>query len=157
MATIGESVASQWDRGWRMLLDAVARVPEDDWRRETPPAVAPVRSAGHIVGVVDFYLGEGPEAFQPDPRLGGRPFLAPLEALPSQAVLAEWAEELRAKVDARLRSASDELLLTGENPFPWTGANPLELWVYGLRHLQHHLGEIHGRLRALGVEEDEWC
>jgi hypothetical protein len=156
MATIGESLAAQWDRGWQMLLDAFGRFPDDEWRRETPPEWAPVRLATHVIACVDFYRYPGEDAYKRDPRLKGDPLLAPTADLPSTAEMLAWAEELRAAVDARLRAIPDEGFLTEANPFPWTGANPLEHWLYGLRHVQHHLGEMHGQLRARGLELEDW-
>lgn len=156
MGTIGEALAAQWDRGWQMLLDAFGRFPDDQWRAEPGTEVAPVRTALHAVAVVDFYRGAGPDSYTRDPRAKGDPWQTSADDLPSTSELTSWAGELRVAVDARLRAKPDEGYLTEANPFPWTGANPLEHWLYGLRHVQHHLGELHGQLRARGLELEDW-
>lgn len=154
VATISEGLAAQWDRAWMMLLDALSKFPEEEWRAERGQELSPARVAFHTVEPVDFYRGEGPAGYRlrfPVDWEDG-----PSEELPSAGELADWARELRAAVDAQLRAMSDAELLSAANPYPWTGANRLEHWLYGLRHLHHHLGELHGMLRRRGLPLEEW-
>jgi hypothetical protein len=155
MATIGEALAAQWERGWLMLADALGRFPDDQWRAEPGAEIAPARSALHLVETVDFYRGETPE-YAWGARFGTDWEGSAVGGLPSAADITTWAEEIRAAVDARLRAMSDEEFLAAPNAFYWTGSSRLEHWLYSLRHLQHHLGELHGQLRARGLELEDW-
>lgn len=156
MGAIGTALADQWDRAWKMYLDAAAKFPADEWIREADSEHCPGRQAVHLVEATAFYCGQTPDEYVcPYPELEEWQEVA-VTTLPLPEVLATWAEEVRATIGGQLRGATDESLLAPGNAFHWTGANRMEHWIYVLRHHHQHLGELQATLRRRGLELGDW-
>ena len=55
-----------------------------------------------------------------------------------------------------LREQIPILDMEAESGFPWIPMNKLACHAYNLRHLQHHIGQITGRLRARAGVSVDW-
>jgi hypothetical protein len=154
MPTIGEGLASQFERTWFMLRDVVRRMPDERWRADEDPKLTPARWALHIVEAADAYEREGFEDHEWGSRFcdweGGAE-----EELPTQEQLLEYLDEVAARLEERLRGMSDGDMMAAP-PYSWVGATNLERWLYALRHTHSHLGELNMLLRVHGAPSGDW-
>jgi hypothetical protein len=156
MAAVGEALAEQMKRSWKMLRTAIEGFEADEWQAGERSELVPARWALHAIEAGDFYAKPSPEGFT-----WGRRFQAdwegsPPKELPTQEQTLVYMKDVARELDDWLTSASGEELL-GENAFPWTGANPMSRMIYLMRHTQHHAGEMNMLLRQRGWSTDNWA
>jgi hypothetical protein len=63
--------------------------------------------------------------------------------------LQKYLEHCRKKTRSKLKSLTDIEMLQ-PSPFAWVGVNNTELFIYNLRHMQHHIwtNELHPSART---------
>ena len=156
MYTVGNGLADQFERMWMMLREAIGNCADEEWKRDAGNwFLIPSRLAYHIIETVDFYSRESPEDMPWAERFGVDWETREVEKLPDREPMLDYLEEIRGSLRGKLRSMSDEAILSG-HPFPWTGTTLLERMIYTLRHSMFHLGQIQAELRRRGLKGAEW-
>ncbi|RIK27604.1 MAG: hypothetical protein DCC55_39320 [Chloroflexi bacterium] len=154
-------IRSQYAAALQMLETAIIRCPESLWTDNTGKNRY-WQVAYHTLFYVHLYLQPTEADFTPWAK--GRAeyhFLGPTPWPPhttpevgepySQQEILEYLDLCRNEVEARVQ----ELDLAAASGFDWLPFNKLELQFYNIRHLQHHVGELSGRLMTeTGVEID---
>lgn len=149
-------VGSQVDAGLAMLDECIRVCPADWW--DKPVGVYPFwHVAYHVLCFVDVYSSRDNEAWKPDQRPDG---LHPLgrteleEEFPSrrfeQRELIGYVARCRVLVSEALAAETDQSLRGGSG-FDHLRFTRAELYLYTLRHLQHHAGQLTATLRRAGV------
>ena len=70
----------------------------------------------------------------------------------SKAELSGYLQSIVLKLDENI----DEHNFTAPSGFYWLPMNKFELYLYNLRHIQHHTGQLVERLHDVGVKEVAW-
>jgi DinB superfamily len=159
-----DNLASQYRAAIAMLGQAIELCPEPLW---LDPAY--VNRFWHIAYHALFYTHLYLQPDEADPQfwgkhrkdaqyLGHRPWFPPnaprIEPAYSKAELLEFHAICRAEVELRMRSID----LDAPSGFSWLPFNKLELQLYNIRHLQHHIGQLADRLRnSVGIGIDWVC
>lgn len=155
---------SQFAASLRMLSDCVERCPSEHWNN---PANVIAKYpfwmvAYHTLCFVDLYLSPGEAVWKPRSEQGG---LHPAgwdelnEEYPSrefsQAELLGYGELCRGLLDEAIAAETAETL-QGPSGFARLTFSRAELYLYNLRHVQHHTGQLSAFLRRAGVELPRW-
>lgn len=165
MTAIIGALKSQYRAGLTMLERAITEA-SDATLQSTVGAFAYWQIAYHTLHSADLYLARDETAFRPQPfhregheRLGA-PFWDPTLVPPvlepySRAELLAYVDICRQKLDGALAS-EDETSLAGPSGFVWIEMSRLELYLYSIRHLQHHTGQLVAALRAAQDVGIQW-
>jgi hypothetical protein len=148
---VKQSLTSQFEASLCMLNDCIEKCPPAQW--DAFVAKYPFwQVAYHTLCFVDYYLASGEAAFQFRPDFhpaGSREFD---DEYPSRRF---ERDELRAYVAVCRQKATDTLStetaesLGAASGFARRACSRLELHVYNLRHLQHHVGQLGATLRRV--------
>jgi hypothetical protein len=140
-----------------MLERAIAACPEsrwggpDDWQ-------AFWYLASHTLWWTDYYLAGDPAGFRPPPPFGMEE-ADPEGKLPprvySPAELLAYLGYVRGRLAVALEALTDARA-GAPCGYPRKDFSVLELHVYNLRHVQHHVGQLQLLLRQGGVEPPRW-
>jgi uncharacterized damage-inducible protein DinB len=143
-----------------MLADAIEKCPEVSWRQGTPPLEIG-RLAFHIVDAADFY-GRQTMAEPIEPRsCGVEPrtiFQLEAGSLPSKSDVKDLLRHVEKKWNGFL-SDKDDAWYVSKKPagiFEWTGTTYLDLCLYNLRHVMHHLGHMDVQIRQAKGSPMDW-
>lgn len=151
--------APQFEAALTMLRGCVRSCPPDAWR--TPIANYPFwQVVYHTLCFTDLYLSPSLRAWRPDKGTRDRPGLHPrgtrelwLES-PSREYtpdeLDAYAVLCREKLIAQLKSETTASL-KGPSGFRWIPGRRPETYLYNLRHLSHHVGQLSAALRRMNV------
>lgn len=160
MASIADSLIEQHKRAWAMLADAIEKCPNEAWRHGTAPLEI-ARLAFHIVDAADFYARETmaeplePRSCEIEPRTI---FQLETGSLPSKSDVKDLLRYVEGKWNGFL-SNKDDAWFASEKPageFDWTGSTYLDLCLYNLRHVMHHLGHIDVQIRQAKGSPMDW-
>jgi uncharacterized damage-inducible protein DinB len=146
---VKQILAGQFEAALAMLHQCLANCPPEHW--EGKIANGTFRQvAYHALFFVDFYLSPSEETFtfrdlharggdelQPAPTLG-------LSQDESLTYLALCREKLREALAAETRES-----LAGPSGFAYRRFSRGELYIYNLRHVQHHTGQLSAYLRRV--------
>lgn len=140
-----------------MLENAVRDCPHDLWddRSERPEFWYLVY---HTLFFLDFYLAESAEGFKPP-----SPFtlseLDPAGVLPerpyAKSELQAYLEHGRRKCRTVLEAVSEEKARQ-RCGFPWLDISLAELFLYSMRHVQHHAAQLNLILRRRTDSAPRW-
>ncbi len=155
MVTIAEVLVRQYGSCFSTLRETIEGCPDAEWRSSDNPRFIPSRLALHILETVDYYNGATRE-FTESP-FGDSETLAP-DALPSRENIFGYFEEVRGKLIKKVCSLGDEDLLAPETVFSdrEEGYTLLDLYLYTLRHTQHHAGQLVEEMRRRGISGPRW-
>jgi len=115
-------------------------------------------TAYHTLFFLDYYLSDEPEKFLPP-----QPFS--LTELDQEGILPErtytptelldYAAHCREKCRDQIRLLTPE---KGEQRFitSWRNFSFTEIYIYNMRHVQHHIGQLNLLLRQSGCEVPPW-
>jgi len=154
-----DALAGQVGAALDMLGAAIDACPDTAWAdREHPPAFGDL--AFHVLFWFDLYLADDPARYAP-PAPFGLEERDPAGVLPprvySKAELTAYLAHGRAGLRTRLEvlrrepAAAARTVSSGHLELPM-----LELLLYNLRHLHHHVGQLQAQLRRAGVEPPRW-
>ena len=146
----------QYERSWRMVEEAVNRIPPDTWATGDVEYLTPARTAYHIVETAEFYSGETSDDFPWGHRFGGDWEGMAQEDLQSQEDVLAYLADVKPKVEAWLQGLGDAGLLAADSAFPWTGGCVLDRAFYLLRHTHHHVGELWSEIKRRGQSLPDW-
>ena len=158
-------IAGQYGAALKMLLDALDRAGPDAWL--APVGRFPFWHVGyHVLFVTDLYLSPDESAFRRQPFHRedydelGTPAGAPDKVVVTDQpydppTLVAYADTCRAKAKQSLESESDATL-AGPSGFSRLRFTRLELHLYNIRHVQHHVGQLTAALRRSGGDVVRW-
>jgi uncharacterized damage-inducible protein DinB len=155
MGFIAEILERQYESCFTTMREVMEGCPEEEWRISDNPRFIPSRLTLHILETIEYYIGDSRE-FK-ESQFGDSEFLTP-DTLPSEKSLREYFNEVRDKLYSKLRSLGDEEFLSPETLFTDSedGYMLLDLYIYTLRHTQHHVGQLVEELRRRGIEGPRW-
>lgn len=149
-------LAGQFEASHCMLGECIEKCPGEHW--DSPIAKYPFwQVAYHTLCFVDFYLSPGDAAWRP--RLGDRGLHPRARAelddeYPSRRFekpeLLEYLAICRAKLSGAI-AAETSRSLEGPTGFPRLPFSRGELYIYSIRHIQHHAGQLGALLRRVGA------
>ena len=146
---VKQILTGQFEAALCMMNECVRMCPPRHW--EGKIANDTFRQiAYHTLFYVDFYLSRNEDAFTPRDlnRRGGderSPALSPgLSREDTLAYLAICRQKLIDTLTAETRES-----LEGPSGFSWRPISRGELYIYTLRHVQHHTGSMSAYLRRL--------
>ncbi len=154
--TIGEEIAAQFARTWRVFRAQMEALCPEDWRSAEDRYLVPASLALHLVDTAHYYASPSREVHHRTKPIAVDWEDAAPEELPAREEVLAYAADVEAMVARWLEGATDEEILGPNDAFPWTGATPLQRALYLLRHSQHHLAEINLILRARGLPGADW-
>ncbi|MEA3334685.1 MAG: DinB family protein [Chloroflexota bacterium] len=159
---IRETIKSQYHATLEMMRTTITKCPVPLWEQAAPTNDF-WRVAYHTLFFTHLYLQPSEADFVPwEKHRAESHFLGPLPWPPhrepeigepySQAEVLEYLEFVASQIDA----AVDSLDLSGESGFEWLPFDKLELQLYNIRHLQHHVGELGDRLGTQAGIDIDW-
>ena len=147
---------TQFEAVWGMLKQAIHSVPLEQWRTGDVEHLVPARIAYHVLETADYYMSPDLERFPWGGRFGVDWEKGARDALPGQADIRDYQNEVRARVAAWLAGLGDAGLLLPDAVFRSEGMSHLDRALYVLRHTQHHTGELCAELRRRGLPRPPW-
>lgn len=160
-----DSLRRQFGAAIDMLAAAIDACPDALWDdRSAPPPFWHI--AYHTLFYLDLYLSASEQGFAPPAfHRENANFLRDVPFPPYQVdtpAVAYTKDELRAylahgraKCRERIARLTDEEIEL-KSPFPWLDFNRGDLFLYNMRHVQHHAAQLNLRLRGRGVEPPRW-
>lgn len=154
---IREAVTRQFDAAFAMLAAAIEQCPADVWTDATY-GPAGWKLAYHVLHYTDAYLHDGWDAHQqadwahPNAfAFEGKWSTPPREVEVPDVVyepdrLLAYGEEVK----QRARDIVGSRSLDDPSPFAHIQGRRLDVYVYNLRHLQHHVGQLGMLTRRAG-------
>jgi uncharacterized damage-inducible protein DinB len=155
MGIIAEILERQYKSCFNTIREVMEGCPEGEWRISDHPRFIPSRLALHILETIEYYIGDSRE-FK-ESQFGDSESLTP-DTLPSQESLRGYFNAVRDRLYIKLRSLGDEEFLSPETLFTDREERYmlLDLYIYTLRHTQHHVGQLVEEMRRRGVEGPRW-
>ncbi len=158
---IAEALRQQYRAALAMLSDCIERCPEEAWDRSSDTNRFWHLSC-HTLFFTSFYLSSNDEPvlwpkFRPKHQvLSAGPWAPDFDR---ESLIPYSREEMREclqwtleRVEQAFLDASTEL----PSLFPWIPFSRFELYLYNLRHLQNHTGQLSERIRQLTDEGVAW-
>lgn len=144
---------AQFEAALCMLHECIRDCPQEHW--DGPIAKYPFwQVAYHTLCFVDFYLAPSESDFRPREQLHPRGMDELNDEYPSrrftQAELLDYVSICRQKLRDVIGSESAERL-AGPSGFSRLKFSRAELHLYGMRHVQHHTGQLGVFLRRVGI------
>ena len=157
-----EVIAKQFEAALCTLDTCLDRCPEDVWEA----AVGKItfnQLAFHTIFSVDYYLGADAEAqLEQAFHRGNKSFFGDYEELDFGAPVSVYEKNALRKYVKYCRSKASEVLAseTAESlkapcGFKWD-VSRAELYMFNIRHIQHHSGQLSMRLRMDAGEGIPW-
>ena len=147
-------LASQFGAALAMFIDCVEKCPPEHW--DTLVAKYPFwLVAYHTLYCTDGYLARGDDAFElhRDFHPGGKSDIEdeyPSRRFEKPEVIA-YARYVKEKAQAELSRETAESL-AADSGFKRRNMTRAELYIYNLRHIQHHTGQLSAVLRKIGAD-----
>ncbi len=159
-ALLKHVILSQFDASLLMLRDCIKRCPDAHWGM--PIGKYPFwQVAYHTLCFGEWYLAKDGAKWKPDERPKGRhpKGMAELrDEYPSRAFskkeLLAYVNDCRKSLAAQVKSETPRSL-AGPGGSTWLKVSRAELYVYNLRHIQHHVGQLSAALRRVD-ERPRW-
>jgi hypothetical protein len=153
MQDIRASIVRQFHAPIKMLSNAIAECPEPLWLSGSPNRIWHL--AYHALFYTHFYLAPSEAEFVPwaksrtgynflgePPRQAGARTV--VDSPYTRAELLEYACFCTAEAELQVTQVD----LAAPSGFHWLPFDKLELQLYNIRHLQHHVGQFADRLRS---------
>lgn len=151
---VTEALREEYREGFRMFAEAVGRISEEEWGKGGNWTEVPARTAMHTLLCARFYIAETGDGFEWSP--GGVEFWgSPVSELPSRGRMLEEVAACGGETDRYLVENGDEGLMrekAGTNP----GRTRVANMIYGLRHLQQHVGQMSAECKRRGFGAARW-
>jgi hypothetical protein len=156
-----KEIISQYRAALKMLIDTIKKCQESAWEDETYEN-AYWRLVYHALYYTDLYLAQNPDRFTPWKKhrenynyLGrvtrdNQPLI--IIDTYSESEMLEYVES----IFTSLEKSVNETKMDEQSGFPWLRMNKLEVHLYNLRHLQHHVGQLIERLHQAGIGGIKW-
>jgi len=151
----------EYNAALKMLLDTVVKCPDELWE-SVEYENAFWRIAYHALFYTALYLSESPDKFVPwDKHILNYNSLDTVTH--DQQPIIINAVYLKNDIIDYAGCISDSLenMVSDKNNneqcgFSWIRMNRLQLHLYNIRHLQHHVGQLTERLHRAGIKGIKW-
>lgn len=157
-----KELVSQYKNALRMLANVIDLCPEKLWDDAANYENTYWRIVYHTLFYTSLYLSENAGLFAPwemhEPNyncLGQLTDDGESIAITTRYLKTELSGYLQSIV-LGLDEHIDEGNLTAPSGFYWLPMNKFELYLYNLRHIQHHTGQLVERLHGVGVSGVAW-
>jgi len=156
-------IANQFEAAFCTLNACIDRCPEDAWNARIGNYPFS-QVAFHTLFYADFYLGQDEESFRRQPfHMDNQQWFGDYEQLEDREPVSTYdrpsittyLEHCRRKA-AEVIAAETEDSLTAKCGFPWRQFSRGELYVYNIRHIQHHAAQLSLRLRIESGVDVPW-
>ncbi|MCG3138619.1 MAG: hypothetical protein HJJLKODD_02485 [Phycisphaerae bacterium] len=156
-------IRSQMEAALRMVEACVEQCPEERWN-EPVCNLAYCQAVFHVLFFTDCYLGANTAALREQPFHQEHPeFFRDYEELQDKAqeqlydrpAIHHYLQHCYRKL-AELIAAETETTLAAPCGFEWLKFSRAELYLYNLRHIQHHAAQLSLRLRLDSGEGVKW-
>ena len=153
----------QFEAALSTLNACIVRCPDDTWDKPIA-SLAFCQAAFHALFYTDVYLCENTEAIkQQDFHRDHPDFFRDYEEMEdrAQVLMYDKASILTYVSFCREKAvdtvaAENAASLAAPCGFPWLGISRAELYLYNIRHIQHHAAQLSLRLRLNGDAEVPW-
>ena len=155
-----QELISQYRASLKMLINTIAKCPDELWH--TTSYQSPYwQIVYHALHFTNLYLSEDEASFSSwtDHRPGvdelgtlGNSTSGAAHECYTKTDLQDYTEQILSALDFII----DRQDLAAPSGFEWLPMNKLELHIYNLRHLQHHIGQLVQRLHGAGVQGIHW-
>lgn len=154
-------LVSQYKAAVKMLLDTIEKCPDGLWESiEFENAFW--RIAYHALFYTSLYLSESADKFVPwDKHMPNYNSLGTVTH-DQEPIIINVVYSKNDIIDYAIRiSDSLENMVSDKNNdeqcgFYWIPMNRLQLHLYNIRHLQHHVGQLTERLHQAGIQGIKW-
>ncbi|MDP9079872.1 MAG: hypothetical protein M3O71_20785 [Bacteroidota bacterium] len=152
---------SQYQASLKMILKTIEKCPDDLWENNTYEN-AYWRIVYHSLFYTALYLSESDDTFIPWTRHifncnvlgavdhGNNPIV--IKAAYSKTDMISYADSILNNLDELVVN----LDTSGNSGFEWLPMSKMQLHIYNIRHLQHHVGQLVERLHQNGVTGIHW-
>jgi hypothetical protein len=158
---VKKEITSQYRASLNMLLETIKKCPESLWENdkyENPYW----RIVYHTLFYTSLYISKSNSEFIPwQKHRTNYQFLGSTTHNNKPVVVGdayskdEMTEYLNLIFDNCKHSVND-VPLTKQSGFEWLPINKLELHLYNIRHIQHHIGQLIERLHQKGIGGIKW-
>ena len=156
-------VGKQFEAALSTLNACITECPDDLW--DKPIAnLAFCQAAFHTLFYVDVYLGLDTESLKKQPFHQQNPsFFRDYEEMEDREQVLMYDRESLLKYMAFCRAKASEMIeaeteetLNAPCGYDWLGISRAELYLYNIRHIQHHTAQLILRLRLSSEVEIPW-
>lgn len=156
-----KEIVSQYRAALKMLMETIIKCPEETWEDEKNDNAC-WRLVYHALYYTDLYLAQSPDRHVPWRKhqenynyLGrvtrdNQPII--IEESYSKSDMQEYAEMIFKKCE----NSVNETIMQDKSGFRWLRMNKLEVHLYNMRHLQHHIGQLIEQLHQVGIRGIKW-
>jgi hypothetical protein len=152
-----EAIRQQFGAAIDSLGGAIRSLPDDAWT-SGDRWQQPWYLTFHTLFWLDLYLAESAVGYEPPPpftRGELEPGVFPDRAYTKQELLA-WLDRCRKALAARLATIATDEGARRRCRLPWGEMEAVELLLYNLRHVQHHVAQLNLITRRAGGEPSPW-
>ena len=137
-----------------MLENAIQACPDDLWNKEKSLS----HLSYHTLFFLDYYLSLEPVGFSQPAHFKHSEFEdEPPQEIFAKAEVLEYLQSCRTKMLGLFADMTENLALSRWiNESKTMDYSILEIALYNLRHVQHHVGQLNMLLRQHGVEAPDW-
>ena len=160
---IRDSLSHQLKAALNTLGHVIESCPDTEWQKEHGDAPFS-QAVFHTLFYADVYLGRDSMPFKDQPfhKLHSDAFADYEEfedrkpiRLYEKAFCQDYFKFCIDKVDAMLESETLESF-AGESGIDFRHCNRMELYIYGVRHIQHHAAQLGLRIQQINGKEMKW-
>lgn len=151
---IQEELGKQFGAGLDMLSDSIGTCPDAIWQSDGRFS----QMAYHTLFFLDYYLTKEPVGFSPPSHFSYSEFEEEPElVIFSKAELLHYLNNCRSKARDFVFSLDEaQLEKRWMNESRTMNFSMLEILLYNLRHVQHHVGQLNLLLRQVTLQAPEW-
>jgi hypothetical protein len=157
--SIGEAFASQYDKIWEMLLEAIDNASDDLWKH-FKNTWRYAWNSFHVVEVIYYFTLDDPKGINWGERANINwekdNEIESLEKMTkiTKELVREFIDEFRDSWRIKIKEKSDDHFLSKDDF--GTFVSNLERHIYSIRHAAHHIGELNTALREFNNKTIEW-
>ncbi len=155
-----KAVISQYKASLKMLIDVINKCPQELWENEAYKNQY-WRIVYHSLFYTALYLSESSEKFIPWAKhIATYNYLGTVTAdgLPVVINHIYTKDEMIEYAMLLFNDCEKKVVINGqkEGGFYWLPMSKVEIQLYNLRHLQHHIGQLTERLHHSGITGIRW-
>ena len=154
------ALSEQYGAALIMLENIVKNCPEELWN-DSGKEIFVSQVVNHVLFFVDYYLSKNKDesgrfkAKLGDDLMGERTDGMDWNKIYSKTELLAYISDLRPKAKERFEKL-EMADLSKASVFEWHGSSVLSSFLYNLRHIMLHVGALHVRVNATGIEPQKW-
>ncbi len=168
---ISEHLIDQYERSWKMLRQAIDKVPDEKWTDSVETIDKPWNDTKgmnvwyfsnivyHVIQTVEFYTNDDPDEMEWGHRIGGIDWKTETPEVTASRVtkkdMLDYMEETKTNLSEKLRSFSEDDLFDADGFSEWQDSRLMK-FIYTLRHSMWHIGELGRVMRDWDCERVNW-